>query len=133
MNGGCLCSEIKFSITEATLWCSHCHCNICQLSHGAGVVTWVGCNEPSVDIDDANGKLQWFKSSPEAQRGFCSHCGSCLFFRSSRWPGELHIARALVSGKLDREPAGHAFYNSHVDWMSLIDELPGRNDYMASL
>lgn len=128
MNGGCFCGAVKFSINEPTLWCSHCHCNMCQRSHGAGVVTWVGCRDQSVEIDDAKNRLRWFQSSPEAERSFCCNCGSSLFFRSSRWPGQLHIARALVSGELDRVPASHAFFDRHVDWMSLIDELPGRND-----
>ena len=128
MNGGCFCGAVKLSIKEPTLWCSHCHCNMCQRSHGAGVVTWVGCRDQSVEIDDAKNRLRWFQSSPEAERSFCCNCGSSLFFRSSRRPGQLHIARALVSRELDREPASHAFFDRHVDWMSLIDELPGRND-----
>ena len=128
MNGGCFCGAVKFNINKPTLWCSHCHCSMCQRSHGAGVVTWVGCDDDSVEIDDGKSKLQWFKSSVDAERGFCSNCASSLFFRSSQWPGELHIARALVSGELDREPASHAFYDTHVDWMSMADQLPGKND-----
>ena len=128
MNGGCFCGSVKFNINKPTLWCSHCHCSMCQRSHGAGVVTWVGCDDNSVEIDDGKSKLQWYKSSVDAERGFCSNCGSSLFFRSSQWPGELHIARALVSGELDREPASHAFYDTHVDWMSLADQLPGKNE-----
>ncbi len=128
MNGGCFCGAVKFNINKPTLWCSHCHCGMCQRSHGAGVVTWVGCDNNSVEIDDGKSKLQWFKSSVEAERGFCSNCGSSLFFRSSQWPGELHIARALILSELDREPASHAFYDTHVDWMSLADQLPGKND-----
>ena len=128
MNGGCFCGGVKFNINRAKLWCSHCHCSMCQRIQGAAVVTWVGCDDDSVEIDDKDNKLRWFKSSSEAERGFCSHCGSPLFFRSSKWPGELHIARALVSGELDREPASHAFYDTHVGWMSLADQLPGKND-----
>jgi hypothetical protein len=128
MKGGCFCGAVKFSTKGPTVWCSHCHCSMCQRSHGAGVVTWVGCRDNEVELDDSDGKLRWFPSSGEAERGFCSHCGSSLFFRSSRWPGELHIARALFAGELDREPANHAFYDTHVDWMSLADQLPGRED-----
>ena len=123
MNGQCFCGSVSFDITKPTLWCGHCHCSMCQQIHGAGVVTGVGCEEESVVVSDKEKALQWFKSSSEAQRGFCSTCSSSIFFRSSHWLGELHIARSLVSGVLDREPAGHSFYDTHVDWMSLDDKL----------
>jgi hypothetical protein len=126
MKGECFCTDIKFRITRPTLWCAHCHCSMCQRSHGAGVVTWVGCVEESVVIDDEKGRLEWFRSSEEAERGFCSNCGSSMFFRSGQWPSELHIARAMIAGNLDREPAGHAYYETHVEWMELNDQLPGR-------
>lgn len=74
-------------------------------------------------ITDQGKLLNWYKSSPEAERGFCSQCGTSLFFRSTNWPGELHIARALVTGEMDRLPAKHSFYDSHVDWMTLADDL----------
>ncbi len=101
---------------------------MCQLAHGAGVVTWVGCATETVEIEDTGNKLCWYKSSAEAERGFCTQCGTSLFFRSTRWPGELHIARALIAGELDRQPASHAFYDSHVDWMTLADDLAGKGD-----
>ena len=101
---------------------------MCQAAHGSGVVTWVGCDEKAVEIEDGDNQLRWFQSSDEAERGFCSGCGSPIFFRSTRWPGELHIARALVSGELDREPGGHSHFDSHVNWMMLQDDLPGKSN-----
>jgi len=100
---------------------------MCQAAHGAGIVTWVGCEESAVKINDEDHTLRWFKSSADAERGFCSRCGSPIFFRSTQWPGELHIARALFTGEIDRAPANHSFYDTHVEWMKLHDELPGRN------
>jgi hypothetical protein len=47
-----------------------------------------------------------------------------LFFRSSRWPGEWHIARAHFTTPVDREPQVHAFYETHVPWFAVNDELP---------
>jgi hypothetical protein len=67
-------------------------------------------------------ELQWYHSTEEARRGFCSRCGSTLFFESSRWPDEVHIARAFV-GELDREPAAHVFFDTRVEWVELGDDL----------
>jgi hypothetical protein len=47
-----------------------------------------------------------------------------MFFRSGRWPGEIHITRANFHGEIDRQPDGHAFYDSHVSWFAVTDGLP---------
>jgi hypothetical protein len=47
-----------------------------------------------------------------------------MFFKSERWPGELHIARALFLEPLDREPQLHVYYETHVEWVALSDSLP---------
>lgn len=122
--GGCLCGQVRFSVLAPTLWCAHCHCTLCRKAHGAAWVTWVGVAEAQAAIDAGGGALAWYASTPEAERGFCSHCGSTLFFRSSRWPGELHIARAGFDGVIDREPSAHAWWDNHVEWAEPGDGLP---------
>lgn len=122
--GTCLCGAIGFSIMMPTKWVAHCHCTQCRRAHGAAFVTWVGVEATQCTIDDPGAALTWFQSSPEAQRGFCARCGSSLFFRSTRWPGEIHIARAAFTDPLDRAPQAHVFFDTHVDWVAITDELP---------
>jgi len=95
---------------------------MCQFAHGAAFVTWVGYPVDAVELKEDF--LQWYQSSEKAERGFCKACGTTLFFKSSKWPGELHIARALIEGELDREPEGHAHYDTHVAWVATDDDLP---------
>ena len=124
LTGGCYCGAIHFRLQGSTTWCGHCHCTICQRIHGAGVVTWVGCQESAVEITVKNSELHWYSSTPEGKRGSCSACGSQLFFKSPHWPDELHITRTSFAGEIDRQPEGHANYNDHVTWLSLRDNLP---------
>lgn len=107
---------MRFDLNAPPRWMAHCHCTLCRSAHGAGFVTWIGMLAKDVEIHDADRCLRWYDSSPGAQRGFCGRCGSPLFFRSSRWPGELHIARAQVHAPLELEPQGHVFWSRHVDW-----------------
>jgi hypothetical protein len=67
--------------------------------------------------------LSWYQSTPEARRGFCSRCGSTLFFESQRWADEIHIALAHMDESIDRSPKAHVFYDAHVDWFEVGDEL----------
>lgn len=95
---------------------------MCQRSHGAAVVTWIGVPEEQFHIDSGEQVLRWYASSDEARRGFCPRCSSSLFFRSSRWPGEIHVVRACVADPIDREPAGSAFLESHPAWFPFPEE-----------
>lgn len=123
-SGECLCGAVSFSVEFPSIWSAHCHCTMCRRAHGAAFVTWVGVEEVRASIQDPDGVLSWYDSSEEAQRGFCSRCGSSLFFRSSRWPDELHIARASFTGPVDREPEGHDYYDTRVKWFEVRDDLP---------
>lgn len=96
---------------------------MCQRAHGAPLVTWVGVPEGAFKLDAAD-TLRWHHSSEAAQRGFCSACGSSLLFRSSRWPGEMHIVRSNIDGDIDRAPQGHVYWDSHAPWFAFDDALP---------
>ena len=123
MSGSCLCKAVRFSVTPPSKWCAHCHCSMCRKQHGAGYVTWVGVTAEQLKLDDKQGKLRWFESSEDARRGFCSNCGTSLFFKSVRWAGEIHISLAAFDDPVDRTPQAHAFYDTHVDWMPIDDSL----------
>lgn len=123
-HGRCLCGDIRFTVDLPSLWVAHCHCTMCRRQSGAAFVTWVGMDENRSRIDDPRQQLRWYTSSPGAERGFCQRCGSSLLFRSSRWPGELHITLANFDAPVDRAPQAHVFWDTHVDWVQLGDGLP---------
>jgi len=52
--------------------------------------------------------------------------GSPMFFKSQRWPDEVHVARALFTDALDRDPTVHVYYDNHVPWLTVNDDLPKR-------
>ena len=126
-NGACLCGAIRFAAQLPSKWVAHCHCTYCRRAHGAPFVTWAGFPDDRVTIDDADSALHWYGSSKGAVRGSCSRCGSPMFFKSERWPGELHLARALIDGPLDQEPKAHVYFETHVPWLAFNDDLPKRS------
>jgi len=79
---------------------------------------------PAASVAWTRGSPAQFRSSAIVARGFCDRCGSPIFFESARWPDETHVARALFIDELDREPSAHVFFESHVPWLELGDELP---------
>ncbi|MBT3371596.1 MAG: GFA family protein [Rhodospirillaceae bacterium] len=121
--GACLCGSVKFSVQPPSLFCAHCHCNYCRAAHGAAFVTWVGAAEERFQLQDPEGRLVWHQSSKQSRRGFCGQCGSTLFFASDLAPGEMHVARALIRGEIDRAPEANAFHDQRVHWAGIADDL----------
>jgi len=122
--GRCLCGGIKFSAESPPLFVAHCHCRYCRLAHGAAFVTWLGAKDSDFSIDEGDDILTWFSASEFSKRGFCSVCGSTLFFVSDLSPGEFHIARANVTSEVKERPFAQLFVEHQVDWLTLQDGLP---------
>lgn len=121
-SGRCLCGDVQFTAQLPSKWVAHCHCTMCQRNSGSAFVTWVGLDAGQCRIDDPDHRLHWYRSSDQGERGFCLRCGSTLFFRSPRWPGELHVTLANFLDPVDRAPQAHVFWDTHVDWVKLDDK-----------
>lgn len=124
--GACFCGQVRFTVTPPTRWCAHCHCTMCQRIHGAAVVTWVGVPESQLKFTSGGQALCWYASSDDSRRGFCPRCGSSLFFRSARWPDEIHVVRASLPAEIDRPVAGSVHFESHPAWFPFPEPTGAR-------
>ena len=122
VTGQCYCGAIQFQLALPPKFIAHCYCSQCRRIHGAPVVTWVGVlEENQFEIKCGSEFLSTFQSSKEAQRQFCKICGNHLFFRSSRYPGEVHLTRANLIQDDGLEPQGNAFLEDKAKWFHLLD------------
>lgn len=122
--GRCLCGGVRFAVQPPTLFVAHCHCRWCREAHGAAFVTWVGAAEERFTLLEGEGLLRWYRSTAQSRRGFCSRCGTTLFFASDLAPGEVHVTRASLPGDIDREPQLHCFHDQRAGWAAAGDDLP---------
>jgi hypothetical protein len=100
---------------------------MCRKEHGAGYVTWAGFVTDQFRLVSGEELLNWYQSSPQAQRAFCTQCGSSLLFRSERWPGEIHVALGCLDDPIDRQPQAHVFHDTRVDWVVIDEALESFN------
>ncbi len=121
--GSCVCGSVKFVVTLPVLWCTHCHCRACRRQHSAAIVTWCGVAWENFRLAGRK-HLKWYICSEDSKRGFCGNCGTPLLFMSTRWPDEVHVARASLHAKVDIIPIAHIHYGQHVSWFSFEDSLP---------
>ncbi len=100
--GSCLCGAVRFSVEGPLQSVTTCHCAMCRRSV-TSVGAYTACAAGALTIEGR--KLRWFRSSPVAERGFCSLCGSQLFWRRfgadkvSISAGSLDESAALTWGE----------------------------------
>ena len=117
VTGGCLCGAIRYTVEEGPQKISICHCSMCRRWSG-GPMMAVHPKKP-VRLDAAE-TLAWFDSSEWAERGFCSRCGTPMFYRLKQAPEEL----IPTAGSLD-DPADVLGISRHI----FIDEKPAFYDF----
>ena len=76
--GSCLCGAVSFKAKKMPSKVTACHCNSCRKWGGSALME-VDCG-PEVEFEGAE-NLTVFASSEWAERGFCSKCGSHMFYR----------------------------------------------------
>ncbi len=96
--GSCLCGSVRFAVHGDMREIVYCHCAMCQraLTHFGA---FTAC-APEALVVEKTAKLKWYRSSPEARRGFCGQCGSQLF-----WEPEHGRHVSISAGSLD-QPTG---------------------------
>ena len=77
--GGCLCGAVTFETKADLREVLVCHCSQCRRSSGH---LWAATAAPADKVTiHGRDDLRWYRSSDRAQRGFCSRCGSSLFWK----------------------------------------------------
>ncbi len=105
-----------------------CHCADCQRATSSPFTGFVGLEPEAVTW---TGEVNHFESSPDTWRGFCPSCGTRLYFRSGKWPGEIHIHAATLVDGTDYKPSAEVVRRSRADWLDQLDNIPKHNDFHA--
>ncbi len=78
IHGKCLCGKVELIAVLKNNYFDVCHCKMCQ-SWGGGPAVAVEITFDSKWVGEEH--IKRYDSSDWAQRGFCSHCGSHLFYQ----------------------------------------------------
>jgi len=124
VRGACLCGAVQFEVDLPARFCVHCHCSMCQRNHGAAFVTWFAAPKNQFRLIEGESALTRYPSSDKGSRSFCSRCGSSLFCENERDAEIIDITLASMSGPSGITPQAHIYFDSHADWVNVVDELP---------
>lgn len=120
--GSCLCGGVTYTLTGPLRNSVACHCLQCRKTSGHYVsATQVGPEQLTLTSDAS---LRWYQSSPEAQRGFCTTCGSSLFWRHAGDNGATSVMSGTLDGATGITTEKHIFVADKGDYYTLADDLP---------
>ena len=118
--GSCLCGAIRFEISCPLPSPDACHCSECRKFSGHFFVsTDIPRSALTVHGDD---HVTWH-AIDGVRRGFCSTCGSSLFWDpiGRNWTA---VALGAFDGPTGTKISKHIFVSHKGDYYDLIDELP---------
>jgi hypothetical protein len=129
LKGSCLCGAVRIEVAGTPKHQPECcHCSQCrkQTSH-----CFAGVNVPRKDLTvHGRDKVAWYQSSEKVRRGFCSVCGSALF-----WDPTIEgyqytsVAMGLLDGPTGLRLAKHTFVADKGDYYDITDGVPQTEAY----
>jgi DNA-binding SARP family transcriptional activator len=124
VNGGCLCGEIRYRITEPAIDMSICHCRMCQRATGGQMCAGQTVSREAFVL--TRGELKYYKSSPIAERGFCANCGSSLTYRPlfPPWSDWIDVFAAGLDNPETLSPTWHLGVEGQMPWLDIRSDLP---------
>ncbi|WP_170375541.1 GFA family protein [Ruegeria conchae] len=121
--GSCLCGKVAFTIDGDLSPPSACHCGQCRKQSGhVWSSTWTHQDNLSFTASDT---LRWFRASETARRGFCSECGSFLFWQHNE-EDTISISMGALSEPTGLKLSKHIFVADKGDYYDISDDLPQR-------
>lgn len=126
VTGGCQCGAVRYRATAMLDNAHLCHCRMCQKAVGNLFAALVAA--PKDALAWTRGKPTVFMSSEHVERGFCSACGTPLFYN------DVKANRTnLTIGSLDNPsafpPRGSTGTEGMLPWFK---DLAAVRDYGAT-
>lgn len=115
VTGSCLCGAVRLQATLTSRKVDACHCSMCRKWSGGPLLCVSAA--PGAALEGTE-HITDYASSDWAERGFCSRCGTHLYYRL-RQTGEYMIPVGLLD-----DPGGLRF-----EEQIFIDEKPGYYEF----
>lgn len=120
LSGGCQCGAVRYSVAAGPAVPLVCACRMCQRATGGVMAAFL---EVEAERVRWTGTAATFASSSEAERGFCSACGTSLFYRR---PGRasVELMMGAIDGGAPVEPRSYYYPESAPDWLHGLEAVP---------
>ncbi len=126
MTGGCQCGRVRYAVRIEDDEAYLCHCRMCQRATG-GVAA--ALKQVASDAMTWTCEPDLYASSPIAERGFCSACGTPLTFRYVEGSTKIDLTVGSFDDPSRFRPTQHFGWESHHSaWLDTADLPHLRSD-----
>ena len=127
LQGGCQCGAVRYRVSGAPVVVAICHCTMCRRANAAPAVAWAMYQQSQVTF--THQAPTPYKSSSEAERGFCSACGTQISFTASYIPGLVDLTVGSLDDPGAMTPALHYWDSKRLPWVRFADDLPRHAEF----
>jgi hypothetical protein len=128
-SGRCMCGAVTWTCSGQIMRNLVCHCTDCQRATSAPLTAFLGVSPEQLTW---SGEVMHYESSPGTFRGFCPSCGTRLYFRSDKWPLEVHVHAATMTSPDEYQPSAQVMTRSRVKWLDQLGLLPAYEGFQQS-
>ena len=121
--GSCLCGRVRYVITCELPDYGCCHCESCRKASGTAYGANVGIDREHFQLQDPEGLVKEYQSSPDKVRAFCSNCGSQLF-ACRNGSNAVRVRLGTLDTPFSKPPTAHGFVGEKAPWEPLHDDIP---------
>jgi len=125
--GGCDCGAVRYTVSGSMSDIMICHCGQCRRTSGH-VGAFSGTLRENLEFSEDRG-LKWYASSDHARRGFCSECGSSLFWDQLEGKG-IGVAAGSLDTPTGLKTHAEIFVGDRSDYYQLAPGVKNfKGDY----
>ena len=126
VKGSCECQGVVFELTGELRDVVFCHCSQCRKTSGH---YWAATqvSKGNLNLIKAT-SLSWYDSSDNARRGFCSLCGSSMFYER-KGIDKISVSAGSLEIPTSLDRMRHIYVASKGDYYDISDDLPQFEEY----
>jgi len=126
VKGSCDCQGVVFELIGELRDVVFCHCSQCRKTSGH---YWAATqvSKGNLNLIKAT-SLSWYDSSDKARRGFCSVCGSSMFYER-KGIDKISVSAGSLEIPTSLDRMRHIYVASKGDYYDISDELPQFEEY----
>ena len=126
IKGSCECQGVVFELIGELRDVVFCHCSQCRKTSGH---YWAATQVPKVNLNLIKAtSLSWYDSSDKARRGFCSVCGSSMFYER-KGIDKISVSAGSLEIPTSLDRMRHIYVASKGDYYDISDDLPQFEEY----
>ena len=126
VKGSCECQGVVFELIGELRDVVFCHCSQCRKTSGH---YWAATqvSKGNLNLIKAT-SLSWYDSSDKARRGFCSVCGSSMFYER-KGIDKISVSAGSLEIPTSLDRMRHIYVASKGDYYDISDDLQQFEEY----